>query len=147
MTDKQKEIVAKLVTGRPDVDFTVGMKGNRVTMNGKGALPWAEITVGPQGGVTIWVRSYDESNKSAFEWALEADQLLAKQMRRDARGAGMQHSRSGGQNTTGADERVEPRISSLSDAFAERTANPYNFVLQFPPSRVVELVNRRLDNV
>ena len=68
MTDKQKEMVA---------------------MNGNGALPWPEITVGPQGGVKIWVRSYNESEKTVFEWALEADQLLAEQIARDARKAGV----------------------------------------------------------
>ena len=62
-------------------------------MNGNGALPWPEITVGPQGGVKIWVRSYNESEKTAFEWALEADQLLAKQIARDARKAGIGENR------------------------------------------------------
>lgn len=85
MTDKQREMVAKIVAGRPDVVFTLGRKGNKVTMNGKGQLPWPEITVGAQGGVTIWVRSYDESKKTAFEGALEADQLLAGQNARDAK--------------------------------------------------------------
>jgi hypothetical protein len=92
MTDKQKEMVAKIVAGRPDVELTLGTKGKEVTMNGNGALPWPEITVGPQGGVKIWVRSYNESEKTVFEWALEADQLLAEQIARDEESWGREGS-------------------------------------------------------
>lgn len=146
MSTKQQEMAARIIAGRPDVEFTLGTKGNKVTMNGKGELPWPEITVGPQGGVTIWVNSYDESKKSVFEWALEADQLLAKQVGRDARRGGVRDSSNDRADVTQGGPGVE-RISSLSDVFPERTANPYNFVLQFPPSQVVELVSRRLKNV
>jgi hypothetical protein len=64
MNDKQRSVVEFIIKGRPDVEFAIGEKGNRVTLNGKGELPWPEITVRTQGGVAISVRTYDGSKKS-----------------------------------------------------------------------------------
>ena len=42
------------------------------------------ITIGPKGGVTVWIRSYPEGDgKTALDAAIIADVLLAKQTARD----------------------------------------------------------------
>lgn len=83
--DRQEQVVQKIIAGRPDVHFEIGQRDGKVALN---APNFPEITIGKQGGVQIDIRTYDESNKSAFEWALEADQLLAKQNEIDAKRAG-----------------------------------------------------------
>ena len=85
MNDKQRSEVEYIVSRRPDVDFKISERGNQVVLQGKGEKQWPDITVGRRGGVQVWVRSYDEHIKSAREWALEADDLLAKQMMRDSK--------------------------------------------------------------
>jgi hypothetical protein len=82
---RQGTVVQEIIAGRPDVHFEIGQRDGKVTLN---AHNFPEITVGKQGGVQIGVRTYDESKKSAFRWALEADRLLAKQNEIDAKRAG-----------------------------------------------------------
>ncbi|MFZ3343413.1 MAG: hypothetical protein WA609_11160 [Terriglobales bacterium] len=81
---RQAQMVQKIIAGRPDARFELGQRDSKVTLN---APNFPEITVGRQGGVQIDVRTYDESKKSALQWALEADQLLAKQNEIDAKRA------------------------------------------------------------
>jgi integrase len=38
MNDKQRSVVEFIIKGRPDVEFAIGEKGNRVTLNGKDKL-------------------------------------------------------------------------------------------------------------
>jgi len=121
---KQTTMVAKFLAKmqelRPDVTFDQSERDGKVILQGHGPLEWPEIAVGKQGGIVIWVRTYDESKKSAFEWALEADQLLAKQVGRDAKKAGV------GKEEVVVEKNVPPappkkeRVRSTKDEMKEK---------------------------
>jgi hypothetical protein len=93
MNDKQRSEVEYIIKGRPDVKFEISERANTVVLRGKGEKEWPEITVGRQGGVQVWVRSYDGRKKSPREWALEADDLLEKQTMRDSKKAGIKQGK------------------------------------------------------
>ena len=87
MNEKQRLVVEFIKKGRKEIKFDLKEKDNKLTMTGQGELPWPAIIIGRNGGVTISVRSYDTSKKSAAQWALEADQLLLKQATRNSKKA------------------------------------------------------------
>lgn len=91
-TEQTKTIAKFLSTmaaDRPTVTFEQSERDGKIILQGHGDKQWPEIAIGKKGGVVIQVRTYDESKKSAFEWALEADGLLERQMGRDAKRAGV----------------------------------------------------------
>ncbi len=113
--------------------------------------PFPELRVGAQGG--WWsdaqcrggeIRTFPNP---AMDSLLYADERLAKQ-NRGSRGS----VRPGVFNV---DSPPVTRYSSTSDGVVVPPSgitptgrvNPYNFVLQFPPTRIDELVRRRLGNV
>ena len=87
MNEKQRLVVEFIKKGRQEIKFDLEEKDNKLTMTGQGELPWPAIIIGRNGGVTISVRSYNTSKKSAAQWALEADQLLLKQATRNSKKA------------------------------------------------------------
>jgi len=97
MNQVQTNTINGLKAARANVTFTIAengpMKANCSNVREPklqtgtvyvDAPSFPTITIGPKGGVVVWVRSYPEGNgKTAFDAAVVADVLLAKQTARD----------------------------------------------------------------
>lgn len=88
MNAEQKKVVDAMIAGRPDVKFSVSDNGKVAELKAEG---WPTVRIGAKGGVDlVEVRSWSvETYPKPIDAALVADQLLAKQIGRDAKKAGV----------------------------------------------------------
>lgn len=97
MTTLQQSQVNAIQQARANVKFVVSENGP-IAQNHSGvqrtlaagtvymdAPSFPTITIGPKGGIVVWISSYPEDNgRTAYDAAIKADVLLAKQSARRA---------------------------------------------------------------